>query len=142
MKKIFFAFLIIIIFLSGCSSGVQPVMYGKDNCEHCKMTIMNNHFAAELITTKGKVFKFDDIQCLSMYIKNTPVAKNSVKQLFITDYSVPGKFINADKAGFIKSDSLRSPMEGNIAAFENSDSAKKYLLQFQAVAVDLNSIIP
>lgn len=142
MKKTWSCLVVIIISLAGCAVGVQPVNYGKENCELCKMTIMNNQFAAELITKKGKVFKFDDIHCMALYIKNVPVDKENINQLFITDFSMPGKFINAGNAVFIKSENLRSPMEGNIAAFENADSAKKYLMQFDAADIKLSSIIP
>src|SRR5690606_1762171 len=50
--------------------GPQTIKIHKDNCDHCKMTISEEHFAAELITEKGRVYMFDDITCLITFKNN------------------------------------------------------------------------
>ena len=57
----------LIIFLSACSNEPQPIMYGVDLCHHCKMTIMDKKFGAELINKKGKTLKFDSGECMVNY---------------------------------------------------------------------------
>src|SRR5215212_5688861 len=44
--------------MQSCSVGPQPIKYGSDACEFCKMTIMQKKFANEWVTDKGKVFRF------------------------------------------------------------------------------------
>jgi len=55
--------------LTACSHEPDPIRYGKDACAHCKMTIMDKRFSAELITAKGKVFKFDAAECMAGFLK-------------------------------------------------------------------------
>ena len=49
-----------LLLLNGCSKGPKPIDYGNDGCHFCKMTIVDKIHGSELITEKGKVFKFDD----------------------------------------------------------------------------------
>jgi copper chaperone NosL len=51
-------------YLNGCSQSPQPIKYGAEECANCKMTIMNPRFAGEIITVKGKIYKFDDVHAL------------------------------------------------------------------------------
>ncbi|MFL5807903.1 MAG: hypothetical protein ACJ749_00200, partial [Flavisolibacter sp.] len=55
---------ILVLALNSCSTKPQPFAYGKDVCDDCSMTIMDPKFGGEIITKKGKVFKFDDAHCL------------------------------------------------------------------------------
>ena len=54
---------ILLLLISSCNTEPQKINYGKDLCEHCKMTIMDKKFGAELITKKGKTMKFDSGEC-------------------------------------------------------------------------------
>ena len=40
---------------TSCSAGPEPIRYGQDNCHHCKMTLTDKRFGAEIVTQKGKV---------------------------------------------------------------------------------------
>lgn len=94
------------------------------------MTISNIRFATELKTSKGRVYKFDDMACLLNYKKensNTTSAK-----CYISDYLVPNALLKADSLFYISGEAIGSPMGGNIAAFSNSDSAQAYLVRFSA----------
>ena len=51
------------LFLS-CNTEPVPLRYGKDACHLCKMTLMDKKFGGELVTGKGKVYKFDDVNCM------------------------------------------------------------------------------
>ncbi|MDX1911017.1 MAG: hypothetical protein SFV22_06010, partial [Saprospiraceae bacterium] len=51
-----------------CSTGPEPIRYGQDNCHACKMTLTDRRFGAEIVTKKGKVYKFDDLNCLMGHI--------------------------------------------------------------------------
>jgi len=103
-------------FLSSCNSGPQPIDFGKDNCDFCKMTIVDKHFGAEVVTRKGKIFKFDDIHCLVSSLRSDVPAKKEVGSIYFVDYG-GGPWIRAESCQLLRSDSLHSPMNGNIAAF-------------------------
>lgn len=102
--------------ITSCKRQFDPINYGHDACTHCKMTIMDKKFAAEILTGKGKAIKFDDFGCLLKYVKdekfNDPDAK-----VFVADYNQPdAQFLDAHHAIFLHSETFRSPMNGNLAA--------------------------
>ncbi len=101
-----------------CSSGgPKPINYGKDQCAHCKMTVSDARFGCQLVTTKGRAYHFDDVQCLVAYVKAGSVDKSEVANYYLPDYSNDNKLLPAEGLFLLKSESLRSPMRGDIAAF-------------------------
>lgn len=105
-----------------CSTAPEPIHYGKDGCHACKMTLMDNKFGAEIITTKGKVYKFDDINCMLGFLHGGELKKPGQATILIVDFSRPEKLIDAKAAKYIKSEAIRSPMASTIAAFETEAS--------------------
>jgi copper chaperone NosL len=83
------------------------------------MTLMDNKFGAEIVTKKGKIFKFDDTNCLIDFIKSGQIPDKDIAQCLITDFSSPGVLIEAKTAFYVKSEQIKSPMASNIAAFQN-----------------------
>jgi copper chaperone NosL len=111
--------------LTACSHEPDPIRYGKDACAHCKMTIMDKRFSAELITAKGKVFKFDAAECMAGFLKENPAIAGDAKSVFlVNDFSKPGQFTDARKSFFLRDSSLSSPMGGNLAAFLSRSAAE------------------
>lgn len=125
---------------TSCSSGPEPIVVGKDQCYFCKMTVSDDRFGAEIVTNKGKIFKFDDIHCLLSNIKNSGLDKNSIKNIYLTDFSNGHSLIKANETFLLKSEQLRSPMAGNIAAFSNKDSLEKVKSQFAGNEVTWNEL--
>jgi len=102
-----------------CSIEPEPLIYGKDQCHSCKMTLMDRKFGAELVTTKGKVYKFDDINCLFNFYNEESVNKDDFRYKLVVDFSRPEKLIDAEKAVYLKSGEIKSPMASQVAAFES-----------------------
>lgn len=117
MKKIFAIAGILLAFMSSCSSQTEPIHYGKDNCGLCKMTIMDKEYACELVTSKGKVFKFDDVSCLVKYMKASQTSDADYAFMVVNDFKNPKKFIDVRKATFLSGEAFTSPMRGDLAAF-------------------------
>lgn len=112
-----------IFFLTSCQSGFEPIDYGTDACAHCKMTIVDPRFAAELITDKGRVYKFDDIICMKQYATRLTNNKTDF-QYFVAEYMAPKEaFIDATNAIYLQSSVFKSPMNGNAAAFRDVEQA-------------------
>lgn len=109
--------------LSSCKQSFEPIDYGHDACMHCRMTIIDSRFAAEILTDKGKAYKFDDMGCLLKYVSenNLPVAN---AKIFVANYATPtSSFLDARGATYIHSELLKTPMNGNYAAFETKQNA-------------------
>lgn len=110
-----------------CSSTPEPINYGKDECEHCRMMITDNKYGAEVVTNKGKIFKFDSIECLIEFA----LEKNSVgdvNQLFlVTNYAKPAELMDAGTAYYVHNDNIRSPMGLNVSAFETEQDLNSFI---------------
>ncbi len=111
--------LFLTLLISACSpGGPAPIRYGKDECNYCKMTLTDPKYGAEIITRTNKVYKFDDVNCLVNYINSNQKEAGKIKDIYIVDYSSEGGFIQAENALFLRSEDLKSPMGGAVAAFK------------------------
>ena len=127
MKKTIF--IALVIFLTACNNELVKINYGKDLCEHCKMTIMDKKFGAELINKKGKALKFDSSECMLSYRK---ADKNfEAAQILIINYANPEELIEADKSFFLHGGNVNSPMGGQLAAFKTRADAEKFQKELQ-----------
>lgn len=112
-----------LLLLPGCESEPQPIAYGKDDCAGCRMILVDKHYGTEFITGKGKVYKFDDVNCMVDFMSKEPAKSDTAGKALIVDFNASNQFIHADKAVFLKHPKLRSPMGSGIAAFINAVAA-------------------
>ncbi len=125
MKTLTLLSLIIFGLLSACSRAPEPIVYGKDACTHCKMTIIDKRFAAEVITAKGKILKFDAAECMADFLKENQEIQSNEKSIFlVSEFDHPGQFVDARKSWFLNDNALSSPMGANLAAFSSEAAAK------------------
>ncbi|MEZ5030409.1 MAG: nitrous oxide reductase accessory protein NosL [Saprospiraceae bacterium] len=110
-----------ILFLLACSAGPQPIRYGEDACNYCKMTIVDQQHSAEAVTDKGKVYKFDAIECLVHYMAS--LDESSFHDLLVADFDNPGSLIDARTASYLISPNLPSPMGAFLNAFDDANRA-------------------
>ncbi|GAA0564606.1 nitrous oxide reductase accessory protein NosL [Chitinophaga japonensis] len=115
-----------LLLTTACQPSFEPISYGKDACASCKMTIVDRRFSAELLTAKGRVYKFDDILCMQQYMDGMQKQDEQV-QLFVADYLDNGEaMLDARKAVFLRHELFASPMNGNCAAFASRALAQQY----------------
>lgn len=132
---------IFMISVSSCKAGPEPIRTGIDHCYFCKMTISDVRFGAELVTKKGKVYKFDDVHCILSYLKTKDIEPGNIKDYYLTNYSGTHQLIHVQTALLLKADELRSPMGGNIAAFDNKDSLLIIQKRFPGNTIAWNDLI-
>src|SRR5690606_22753916 len=73
-----------VLMLSSCSSGPVPIQLNKDNCHFCKMTIADARFGAEILSNKGKVWKFDDAHCVIAFMKSGELKEADFKEVYFS----------------------------------------------------------
>ncbi|MCZ2443979.1 MAG: nitrous oxide reductase accessory protein NosL [Flavobacteriales bacterium] len=127
------------LFVSCGKKGPEPIILNKDNCEFCKMTISDGRFGAEIITSKGRVYKFDDISCMLKY--QNEQKETSFSSWYAHDYMASNQLIDATTAYYVNAESLRSPMRGDIAAFANKSDAEKIAVENQTQIFDWNRLL-
>lgn len=111
-----------ILFFQSCAKGPVAIKYGKDACTFCKMNIVDKKFAAEWVSEKGKVERFDDLKCLLSYSKNN----HSNGIAYINDFGGTSELIPAHQLFFVESNVIKAPMGGEVAAFKNEAVAKDF----------------
>lgn len=122
MKKII-KLLFMYMLLSACTPKAQSITYGADMCHFCKMNIVDVQHASEIVTKKGKVFKYDAIECMLNSEEHQAPEKNA---LYLTNvYGQPEILVNAIKVTYLISERLPSPMGANLTAFETESAALK-----------------
>lgn len=119
-------YLLVLVFTCiSCAIEPEAINYNYDECAYCKMKISDVRFGAELVTSKGKVYKYDSAECLV----NTYIEKSDEQYAFVlvTDYSRPHHLVDAQSAHFLISEKIPSPMGGNLSSYEYPQIANQFL---------------
>jgi copper chaperone NosL len=135
------AAILIMVFVTSCSTGPQSIQFGKDACDFCKMTILDQRFGGEVITQKGMVYKFDDIHCISSFLKSDDSEKTKGADIYLLDYNTPAKFVKSGESFLLRSNELHSPMGSNTAAFSaeaNREQSKQQVNGENLLWIDIN----
>ena len=111
----------LILALFACTSKPVAIEYGVDGCYFCKMTIVDKLHAAEVVTQKGKVYKFDATECMINFMDEFDTS--TIKLYLSNNYTEPEALIDATKATFLISKNVPSPMGGFLSAFKNKEDA-------------------
>ena len=111
----------LLIFVS-CQVNPKPINYGSDGCHFCSMIIVDKQHAAQIVTKKGKAFKFDAVECMVNHLKDIDVA--TIELFLVDDYQAPGDLIDAKKATFLISKEIPSPMGEYLSAFQSRVEAE------------------
>ncbi|OGU14392.1 MAG: hypothetical protein A2X61_12900 [Ignavibacteria bacterium GWB2_35_12] len=126
--------------INACSREPEPIDYGKDMCSYCKMSIVEKQFGTELITKKGKLEKFDSIECLAAFLQSGVISSGDILSCWITDYYHPGNFLKADESFYLHSENLRSPMGEFLSGYSNINEAKKSMNQHGGNILNWNEV--
>lgn len=121
MKQLFLI-LLLGFTITSCTVKPESINYGQDACHYCKMTIVDKVHAAEIVTKKGKVYKFDATECMVNFMNDFD---NSEIQLYLTNhFNEPEVLIDATKATFLISKNVPSPMGAFLTAFKTKQEAE------------------
>jgi len=123
LYKLIVISLLTLVILS-CSVEPKAIEYGTDACSFCKMTIVDRQHAAELVSKKGKVFKYDAIECMIRDLKRNR-SVSEIAFFLIADFTGKGEFTDAQKATYLISNNIPSPMGANLSGFKDKNAAEK-----------------
>lgn len=125
----------VLLLLFSCNTDkTEPINFGEDQCSHCRMTIEDPKYGTELITKKGRVYKFDDLSCMESYVKENAEPTKDAK-LYVPDFKTTELF-PLEQATKITGGEVQSPMDGNIATFKNKEEAVEESKKLDATIVD------
>jgi len=129
---------LILFLFQACSVKPKPIEYGHDACDYCRMTIVESTHGAEMVTTKGKVYKYDAIECLVKHKVEFDQAE--IKFLLMTDFSQPETLIPVESGTIIRSEAIPSPMGGFLSGFASKEVAEKTIAEKGGKIVSLDEL--
>ena len=115
--------LVVLGLLWSCNISPKPIEYGQDACHFCKMTIVDKIHAAEVVTAKGKVYKFDATECMINFMDEFDTS--TIALYLSNNFTNPEELIDATQATFLISKNVPSPMGAFLSAFKNKVDAEK-----------------
>ena len=128
MIRFFLLSIITVLFVS-CEISPQKIEYGSDACHYCDMTIVDRQHAAQMVSTKGKAFKYDAIECM-VHSYQEDMTDTEIALFLTADFNNPGQLVDATMAIYLVSEQIQSPMGANLSAFNTAGEAEKKKEEF------------
>ena len=106
--------------ISACAGTLRPatLRLGEDACAHCRMTVVSDQTAAQIVTPGGEPLIFDELGCLRDYLRARPLAEDAV--VFVIDHHTRA-WLDARQAVFTRT-SEHTPMGSGLVAHANPAS--------------------
>ena len=125
MQKLkYYSIIALLLVLFNCNAKPEPINYGSDGCHFCSMTIVDKTHAAEVVTKKAKVYKFDASECMINFLDEFD--SSEIELYLSNNYTEPENLIDATKATFLISKNIPSPMGAFLSAFKTKEDALKF----------------
>ena len=116
--------------LCSCSTDPEEINFGHDQCALCKMNISDTKFGAEIVTKKGKIFKYDAAECMINAVGRGEINMGDAAGFYVIDAANPKQLIKSETASYLISEKFPSPMGANLSAFGSIADAEKFRSQF------------
>lgn len=132
MLKIYLFILIIFILpvFMACSTDPEPINFGTDQCALCKMNISDHKYGAEIVTKKGKIYKYDAAECMFNALSLGNIAYEDAAGFYVIDAANPKQLIDGQTAYYLISEKLPSPMGAFLSSYKHKTDAEKNLAEF------------
>lgn len=109
--------------MSACATkedGPPDIQVDRTACSHCSMLVSEPRYAAAYRVDGAEARVFDDIGCLLDALGKDTQAPARFWFMDATD----AKWIDGDAATFVRSEGIRTPMNGGITAYRDTAAAK------------------
>ena len=84
---------------------------------------------------------FDDPGCLAAFVASGAVPAEQIHSLWVSDYLEPGTMLPAETALFVRSDSLRTPMNSRVVAVGRRDGADSLAYAVSGVMLSWSDVV-
>ena len=123
-------FCLLALITASCQEGaIEPVAIApEDMCAYCKMAISEKRYAAQFVDRDGQPFKFDDIGCMIKFA-NEKMDRDKIAAYFVIDFD-ERQWVKAEGAYYVSSGELKTPMDGQTAAFKDEAKAREAAARF------------
>jgi len=129
----------------GCAGGaVGPprIEIDRTACAHCGMLVSDAVFSSAYRIDDRPARVFDDLACLVTDLRRT--GRVGAATVWVHD-AANGEWMDGRTAAFVRSPSVRTPMNGGVLAYRDEAAARRaaaapearVLLSFEALVADL-----
>jgi copper chaperone NosL len=115
---------------AACSTEPEEIKFGTDQCALCRMNISEHKFGAEIVTKKGKIFKYDGAECMFNALSLGNINYDDAAGFYVIDAANPKQLTDAVNATYLISEKLPSPMGANLSAYSKKSDAEANQKQF------------
>lgn len=129
----------LLFFFCSCEIKLVPIKYGEEECSSCKMIISDAQFGAELVSDKGKVFKYDAAECLFRTLVEDSTKVYAL--VGVSYFSNPGSLHDAYSASYLISKNLPSPMGGFLSAFPDAATAEQFRIEYGGKTYSFDEVL-
>lgn len=126
------------LFLAACVSGPQEVHWGEDVCAHCQMVISDDRYAAQVVDSRGKAWKFDAIECMVAFLDDDAAGPDGY-EAWVADGRTG--WVAVETAHFVHSDRIRSPMGGGLTAFSDRATAEENARELDGTVLQWSEVM-
>ncbi|WP_018465992.1 nitrous oxide reductase accessory protein NosL [Calidithermus timidus] len=117
--------------LQPAQAAPRPLRVGVDACPYCNMTILDARYAAQMVTTTGKVYPYDDVGCLLDHVLGYGGPQATPKEMYVADFAnserQEARFLTVEQAHFLFNERIRTPMGVGLLAFGSTAALEAYL---------------
>ncbi|MDX2182632.1 MAG: nitrous oxide reductase accessory protein NosL [Gemmatimonadaceae bacterium] len=123
----------------GCGTPApRAIVAGADSCQHCRMTLVDPKFAAQVVTATGQQHLFDSIDCgLRWWLAQPEEARG---ELYLADFRVPATWVPAQEAVILVDGRVKTPMGRSVLAFSAGTPTAGLLREFGGQVVDFEQL--
>ncbi len=107
-----------------CSTEPEDIKFGTDQCSLCRMNISEHRFGAEIVTKKGKIFKYDAAECMFNALSLGNINYDDAAGFYVIDASNPKQLIDGITASYLISEKVPSPMGANLSCYSKKTDAE------------------
>ena len=105
------------------------------------MNISETKFGAEIVTKKGKAFKFDAAECMFNAVSIDKVPRGDIDKYYVVDAANPKNLIDASTAFYLVSEKFPSPMGANLSSFSKKEDSEKYQKEYGGELFTFNDLL-
>lgn len=110
----------LVLACAGGPPGPAPLDVGRQPCDHCRMTVSDARFAAQLVAPGEEPRFFDDLGCLSAYLPDqTDLPPGAIA--YVADHRT-GDWVPAGAAVYTRVEALATPMSSHLIAHGSAAS--------------------
>ena len=120
--------------MSACAAnagGPPEIQVDRSSCSHCTMLISEARYAAAYHLEGKETRIFDDIGCLLDALKKEG---NTPSRFWFMDANA-ARWIDGERAVFVRSEEIRTPMSGGITAYADQGAAERAASKYHGAIV-------